>query len=504
MANKTSKVSDTAHEVDLKVIIGALMLAILLAALDQTIVSTALPRIVSDLNGLSEYSWVATSYLLTSAVSTPIYGKISDMYGRKKIFQIAISTFLLGSILCGLSQNMTQLILFRGIQGLGAGGLFTLVLSIIGDVVPPRERGRYQGLFGGVFGISSVIGPLAGGFITDNFSWRWVFYINVPVGLITLFIIATRLHLPIKKSQHKPDYIGALLLTIIGVSLLLGLEWGGDRYAWASAQIVGLFLMAIVGIGLYVWREKIAKEPVIPLRLFKNSVFSTTTILSFVVGIVMFGAIIFLPEYQQLVRGDSATKSGLLMFPLVLGILIGSITSGRLVTKLGRYRIFPIIGSSLLVVSLVLLSTISFDSNRTLIAIWMVLLGLGIGQIMPILTLAVQNAVSRDDLGTATSSVTFFRSIGSSIGAAIFGAILTNRLMHYLSSSLPAGTAAQAANGLKASAGNLQNLPPQVHQTVLESFGSAFGDIFLAGVPFAILTLIIALTLKDVPLRESH
>ncbi len=486
---------------NLKVIIGALMLAMLLAALDQTIVSTAMPTIVNDLNGLSEYSWVATSYLLTSAISTPIYGKISDMYGRKKIFLFAIGIFLVGSILCGLSQNMSQLIFFRGLQGLGAGGLFTLVLAIIGDVVPPRERGRYQGLFGGVFGISSVIGPLLGGFITDNFSWRWVFYINVPIGLFTMAVISTRLHLPVKKSPHQVDYLGAGLLSVSGIALLLGLEWGGDKYAWLSGQLVGLFALSLVAAVLFIWRERHANEPIIPLHLFKNSIFRVTTMLSFVVGIVMFGAIIFLPEYQQLVRGDSATKSGLLMFPLVLGLLISSIVAGRLTSKRNSYRIFPIIGSSMLVVSLILLSHITFETSRTLIALWMFVLGLGIGQIMPILTLAAQNSVDREDLGTATSSVSFFRSIGSSIGAAIFGAILTNRLIHYLHLFLPGAAANNASANLQQSAAKLKDLPPDVHRTILEAFGLSFGDLFLAGVPFAILALIIALRLKDAPLR---
>ncbi len=486
---------------NINVIMGALMLAILLAALDQTIISTALPKIVSDLNGLNEYSWVATSYLLTSAISTPLYGKVSDMYGRKKIFLFSISVFLVGSVLCGLSQNMTQLILFRGIQGIGAGGLFTLVMAIIGDVVPPRDRGKYQGLFGGVFGVSSIAGPLLGGLITDHASWRWVFYINVPVGLLALFVIATVLHLPVKKSPHKVDYLGALFLSIAGISLLLGTEWGGDKYGWGSAQIIGLFIVSIVSAILFVWQEKRAKEPIIPLGLFKNSIFTTSTALAFLLGVVMFGALIFLPEYQQLIRGDSATKSGLMMLPFVAGMLVGSIASGRLVSKIGKYRIFPIIGTLLTTLSFFLFAHITADTSRVLLGVWMSILGLGLGQIMPILTLSVQNAVDAKDLGTATSSVTFFRSIGSAIGAAVFGAVLSNRLVFHISQALPGEAGATASSHLQNSASQMHQLPPEVLHAVQNAFGQAFGDVFLVGIPFAVASFVIALLLKDKPLK---
>ena len=486
---------------EIMVIITALMLAMFLAALDQTIVSTALPKIASDLHGLSKYSWVATAYLLTSAVSTPLYGKIGDMFGRKRIFQSAIIIFLVGSMLCGLAQNMNELIIFRGLQGIGAGGLMTLVFAIIGDVIPPRQRGRYQGYFGAVFATSSVIGPLLGGLFTDHLSWRWVFYINLPIGILALATIALRLHLPVKKSPHKIDYAGAGLLAVSVVSLLLATVWGGVDYPWTSWQILGLFGTSLVGALLFIWREKFAKEPVIPLELFKNSIFSVSSILSFLIGVVMFGALIFLPEYQQIVRGDSATKSGLMLLPLVVGMMASSVTSGRLISKLGKYRFFPIVGTAIIALSFFLFSHIAVDTNRVLLGVWMLALGMGLGMTMPVLTLAVQNAVERKHLGTATSSVTFFRSIGSSLGAAIFGAIIVNRLAHHLSQELPGKAGAEAAQNLSHSTAGLAHLPASELHTVLDAFARSFHDVFLIGIPFALLAFIVTLFLRESPLQ---
>lgn len=486
------------------VIMSALMTAMLLAALDQTIVSTALPRIASDLNGLNRLSWVATAYLLTSAVSTPLYGKISDLFGRKKIFQISIVIFLIGSMLCGLSQNMSQLILFRGLQGLGAGGLMTLVLAIIGDLVSPRERGRYQGYFGAVFGVSSIAGPLLGGFFTDHLSWRWIFYINLPLGLLALSLISARLHLPVHKTEHKIDWAGAGLLAVSVVSLLLVTVWGGSDYSWTSKQIIGLAATFIVSTAAFILRERKAAEPIIPLSLFKNDIFSTSVLLSLLSGLGLFGAIIFLPEYQQIVRGYSATKSGLLLLPLVGGMLVAVILSGRLVSKTGRYKFLPVFGTLTMALGFWLFSHVSVSTSQAMLSVWMVVLGLGVGSFMQVMTVAVQNAVDRRDLGTATSVVTFFRSIGSSLGAAIFGAVLTSRLTFHLGQLIPSSSHVHVTSQtLQSGANTLHKLPPNTVSLILEAFARSFHDIFLIGIPFALLAFLVALHLREKPLRTT-
>ncbi len=489
----------------LLIIFTALMLAILLAALDQTIVSTALPTIVGDLGGLSHLSWVVTAYLLATTASTPLWGKLGDQFGRKTLFQVSIVIFLVGSALCGQSRSMIELIAFRALQGLGGGGLMVLAQAIIGDVVPPRERGKYQGAFGAVFGVASVAGPLLGGFFVDNLSWRWVFYINLPVGITALAVIAVALPASANRDKHKIDYVGSLLLAAAATCVVLLTSWGGTEYRWGSPVIIGLAILAVVLAAAWWLSARRAAEPVLSPRLFQNSVFSVCAGISFAAGFAMFGALAFLPLFLQVVRGVSATISGVYLLPMVIGLLITSVGSGQLIARLGRYKIFPIAGTALLVVALVLLSTLSATSSSLQTNAYFFILGLSLGLILQVLVIAVQNSVDYADLGAATSGVTFFRSIGGAFGVAICGSIFSNTLAGRLRTALattrlPPGFSAAAAED---NPSLLKHLPPAAHMHVVHAYAVAVDRIFLFTAPVAGAAFLLSWFLREVPLRRT-
>jgi EmrB/QacA subfamily drug resistance transporter len=488
------------------VILFGVMAGMLLFALDQGIVGTALPRIVSDLGGLDKLSWVVTAYLLTSTAATPLWGKVSDLYGRRLTFQCAIGIFLVGSALCGLSQNMIELIGFRALQGAGGGGLFAVALSIIGDVIPPRQRGRYQGYFGAVFGVSSVAGPLLGGWLTDGPGWRWIFYVNLPVGGAALLVTSLVLRMPVVRRPHRLDLPGAAAIVAAVSCLLLYLDWRGRQYGWTEAGALALLGAFTVLAVAFVLIELRAAEPIIPMRLFRNPVFGVGNAFGFLAGIAMFGGFIFLPVYLQAVQGFSPTASGLSLLPAIVGIFSTSITSGRLITRTGRYKIFPILGGAVLTVALFLLSHLAVDTPFWQVALYEYLFGAGLGFTMQTIVTAVQNAVEFRDLGVATGSTTFFRQMGASIGVAIFGAVLTSRLTHYLSEGLAKAGLRPGTGGLKVDANNvqaIQRLTGPARTLVLGAFANALDDVFLIGVPFLALAFVVALFLKEVPLRTG-
>jgi len=479
----------------LQFVFAGLMSGVLLAALDQTIVATALPTIVGDLGGLAHLWWVVTAYLLASTTSTPLYGKISDLYGRKTVFQAAIVIFLVGSALSGLAQSMGQLIAFRAVQGLGAGGLMALAIAIIGDVVSPRERGRYQGYIGAVFAVASVAGPLLGGFFVDHLTWRWAFYVNLPVGVAALLVTSVALDLPFRRTGHTVDYLGAALLVAGVTCVLLVTVWGGDRYEWGSPTILGLAAMGALLLGAFAVQEQRTSEPVLPPRLFRDPVFRVATATLFLIGVAMFGAIVFLPLFLQIVVGASATSSGLLLLPLMAGIVASSVVVGRVISGTGRYRWYPVAGTALITVAMGLLATMDANTSRTTASWYVAVLGVGLGTVMPVMILAVQNAADQRDLGTATSAATFSRSMGGSFGVALFGAILASRLAHQLP-----GVNAEA---LQASPSQLRALPPAAHQAVVEAVANSLHLVFLAAIPVALAAFVVVPFLRERPLRES-
>jgi len=502
IATTTGQVQLTHRQI--VVVLSGLMLGMLLAALDQTIVSTALPTIVGEVGGLEHLSWVITAYLLTSTASVPIYGKLSDFYGRKLMFQFAIVTFVIGSLLSGVSQTMLQLILFRGAQGLGAGGLFAMAMAIVGDVVPPRDRGRYQVYFGAVFAFASVAGPLLGGLFVDQLSWRWVFFINLPLGIMALIVTSAVLQLPFKRLEHKIDYVGSLLM-VSGVScLLLMTTWGGTEYPWASPRIIGLGVVGTVLVALFAMQELRADEPLLPPRLFGDRTFSLSSGIGFIVGLSMFGAVAFLPVYLQVVRGASATGSGLHMIPMMAGIVVASIGSGRFISNTGRYRAFPIVGTACMAAALFLLSTLGTSTSMVLVSIYMALLGAGLGFVMQVIILATQNSVEHKDLGTATAGVNFFRSMGGAFGVAVFGSILNNRLNYHLPRLVPTGSLQGLdVKSLTASPAVIHALPPAVHHGVTEAFSLSLHSVFLWAMPAALLGFALTWLLREMPLREA-
>ena len=482
-----------------RLIFGALLLVLFIASLDQTIVSPALPTIVGDLGGLQHLSWVVTAYLLASTVVGPLYGKLGDLYGRKRVLQVALVLFLVGSALCGLAQTMPELIAFRAVQGLGGGGLMVVAMAVVGDLVAPRDRGRYQGLFGAVFGVSTVAGPLLGGFFVDNLSWRWIFYINLPLGALALAVISSAFRPQATTERHRIDWLGTATLAAGLSGVILYTSLGGTTYPWQAPGMLAAIAAGIVLLALFPFVEARASEPILPLELFRNDVFRTAGAIGFIVGFALFGSVTFVPLYLQVVKGHSPTESGLLMTPMMLGLLVTGIASGLLISRYGRYRPFPIAGTAIATVALVLLARLDVSTPPWQAAVYLLILGLGLGLTMQVLVLAAQNAVDYRLLGVATSGSSLARQIGGSIGVSVFGAIFTNRLGHELAQRLPYGVHAPASGSPAA----VRHLPPVIHSAYLAAYAAALHPVFLTAAGVMLGAFGLSWLLRDVPLRET-
>ncbi|WP_406271640.1 MFS transporter [Streptomyces sp. NBC_00191] len=489
------------QERSVRVVILALMIAMLLAMLDNMIVGTAMPTIVGELGGLEHLSWVVTAYTLATAASTPIWGKLGDMYGRKGTFLTSIVLFLIGSALSGMAQDMGQLIGFRAIQGLGAGGLMVGVMAIIGDLVPPRERGKYQGMMAAVMAVAMIGGPLVGGTITDHLGWRWSFYINLPLGAVALAMVTAVLHLPKKeRTKARIDYLGAGLLTVGITSIVLVTTWGGTEYAWDSAVIMELIAIGVAALTGFFFVETKAAEPIMPLHIFRSRNFSLMSVIGFLTGFVMFGAVLFLPLYQQSVQGASATNSGLLLLPMLMSMLVVSMIAGRVTTSTGKYRLFPINGGGLMMVGLYLLSTMDTETSRLSSGLYMAVLGAGMGFLMQITMLVAQNSVELKDMGVASSGATLFRTLGSSFGVAIMGALFTSRVQHEMAAR---GGSAITERSAQLDAASLSKLPDPVREAYEVAVSSGTHAAFLLGAAVAVVGFLAAFFVKEVPLRGA-